>query len=248
MISGGDWKKSAHIKCMAIFILQLVLIYVVAKLLDVSSVLVDLFLVGFFGILFLCVNAATLDFAPHKLCIGFAVYLLALHMLMNFDGFFTSAHRERHELKLFSGIIFEPSRGGGKGGALGEHINLKSPEGNRRNWGDGEPYSGFYCDRFLGKTCNEELKKYFGDSYTSWQGKTITVKYAEFRHYGEILPFITNKGGLIYEMSHDDKVIYPYEYFIDKYSTGKKNFYIFTIFLLGATIGFGVIYKTSSEF
>lgn len=236
MVSGGDWKKSVHIKCMAIFISQLAIIYIVAKWLNVFGVLVDLFLVVFFWILCISVNA----FAPHKICIGVTVWLCASHMLMNFDAFFTDVNRGYNELKSFSGIIFEPGRGGGKGGALGEHINLKSPEGNRRNLGGGEPYSGFYCDRFLGKTCIEELKKYFGDS---GQGKAITVKYAEFKHYGEFLPFIANKGGLIYEISHDGKIIYPYEYFIDKYSTGKKNFFIFTIFLLGTSIGFGVAYK-----
>ena len=243
MVSGGEWKKSVHIKCMAIFILQLALIYVVAKWLDVSGVSAILFLGGIYGILFGSINASIQDRAPHKPYIVVTVYFCAMHILMNFDGFFTDAHREYHELKEFSGVIFEPNRGGGRVSGSPERINLKSPEGRWRNLGDGEPYSGFYCDRFLGQTCGKELKKYFGKPSVYLRGEVIAVKYAEFRHYGELLPFITDKGGLIYEISHDGKIIYPYEYFIDKYSTGKKNFFIFTIFLLGTSIGFGVIYK-----
>lgn len=244
MVSGGKWKKSVHIKCMAIFILQLALIYVVAKWLDVFGMSAILFLGGVFGILFGSINASIQDRAPYKIYIVVTVYFCAFHVLTNFDGFFTDARREYYELKEFSGIIFEPSRGGGRVSGSPGRINLKSPEGRWRNLGDGEPYSGFYCDRFLGWSCSEELMKYFGKPYyLRCEGKVITVKYAEFRHYEELLPFITDKGGLIYEISHDGKIIYPYEYFIDKYSTGKKNFFIFTIFLLGTSIGFGVIYK-----
>ena len=244
MISGGDWKKSAHIKCMAIFILQLALIYFVAKLLNVSSVLVGLFLVGFFGILFGSVNAFGQKYAPHKVFIAFTVYLCASHILANFDGFLTDARREYHDLKSFSGILFYPSACNRRGAACSERIFLKSPEGDSRDLKSGERYSDFYCDRFLGGSCSEDLSKYFGEPFVYLYGKAvISVKYAEFINYDETFPFITTKGKHVYEILHDGKVIYPYEYFIDKYSTGKKSFYIFTIFLLGATIGFGVIYK-----
>ena len=243
MVSGGEWKKSEHIKCMAIFILQLALIYIVAKWLDVFGMSAILFLGGVFGILFGSINASVQDRAPYKIYIVVTVYFCAMHILMNFDGFFTDAHREYSELKSFSGVLFRPDTGGGRVAGSPESINLKIPEGRWRNLGDGEPYSRFYCDRFLGWSCGKELKKYFGKPSVYLYGEVITVKYAEFIHHADLLPFITEKGGLVYEMSHDGKVIYPYEYFIEKYSRGKRNFYIFTLFLLGTSIGFCFIYK-----
>ena len=243
MILDGKWKKSDHIKCMAIFILQLALIYIVAKCLNVSGVLAGLFLVGFCGILFGSVNAFGQKYAPHKVCIGLAVYLCASYMLANFNGFFTDVRREYHELKSFSGILFEPSDCNRRGSSCGERIFLKSPEGDSSNLKSDEQYSDFYCDRFIGGSCNKELQKYFGKPLVYLRGEVITVKYAEFRHHADLLPFITDKRGLVYEMSHDGKVIYPYEYFIEKYSTGKRNFFIFTLFLLGTSIGFCFIYK-----
>ena len=240
MVSGGEWKKSVHIKCMAIFILQLAIIYIVAKWLNVFGVPVALFLVGFFGVLGISMSAC----APHKICIGVTIWLCAFHILMNFDGFLTSARREYNELKSFSGILFHPSFCNRRGSSCSGRIFLKSPEADSRDLKSSEQYFDFYCDRFLVWSCNEELKKYFGKYPVYLEGKVvISVKYAEFRHYEELLPFITTRGRHIYEISHNGKIIYPYEYFIDKYSTGKKNFYIFTIFLLGITIGFGVVYK-----
>ena len=243
MVSGGEWKKSVHIKCMAIFILQLALIYVVAKWLNVYGVFAGLFLVGFCGILFGSANAFGQKYAQHKVCIGFTVYLCASYMLANFNGFFTDARREYHELKSFSGILFEPSVCNRRGSSCGERIFLKSPEGDSIDLKSGEQYSDFYCDRFLGGSCNKELQKHFGKPSVYLRGEVVTVKYAEFRNYEDAFPFITSKGRLVYEISHDGKIIYPHEYFIEKYYAGKKSFFIFTIFLLGITIGFGVIYK-----
>lgn len=95
----------------------------------------------------------------------------------------------------------------------------------------------FNCNLIFGDTRHNEVAKHFGikEKY----GKVITVKYAEFSH--PFIPF-NHADRLIYEIAHDGETIFPYEYFINKFSNERKILFIFTALFWMSGIGFAVIY------
>ncbi|MBR3482315.1 MAG: hypothetical protein IKH45_05465 [Neisseriaceae bacterium] len=112
----------------------------------------------------------------------------------------------------------------------------KDKTGNYRNGGR----RSFICGIKSSSSCSEELGNYFGHIYN----QNISVKYREFPNTHAlfyIIPFVTN-ANVVYEMKHNDKVIYDYNYFVSKYHKQQRDLIIFAIYLIVNTLVFCIFY------
>ena len=95
----------------------------------------------------------------------------------------------------------------------------------------------FQCSFIDDDDCYDEFKQYFGAD--NQYGQNISIKYAEFS--GFIVPFL-NDEKIIYEIKHNDKIIYGYDYFINKFSQQRKNLLIFVVYLILNSVVFCFFY------
>ena len=85
--------------------------------------------------------------------------------------------------------------------------------------------------------CYKEKSKYYR--------KNISVKYAEFSvsfPVAGIIPAFIDRR-VIYEIEHNGKIIYSYNYFINKYSQQQRNLRIFAIYLIVNSLVFCIFYQ-----
>ncbi|MBQ9682548.1 MAG: hypothetical protein IJV35_04685 [Neisseriaceae bacterium] len=95
----------------------------------------------------------------------------------------------------------------------------------------------FQCSFIYYDECYDEFKQYFGAD--NQYGQDISIKYAEFSSF--IIPFL-NDEKIIYEIKHNDKIIYGYDYFINKFSRQQKNLRIFAVYLILNSVVFCIFY------
>ncbi|MBR3424899.1 MAG: hypothetical protein IKG79_02480 [Neisseriaceae bacterium] len=131
------------------------------------------------------------------------------------------------QLKNYSGITFNPNH---KYSA--SHLFLN----------ESKPKIFFDCSPLANESCFKEVTQYFGvkDEY----GKNISVKYVEFSVVDidmYIIPTINNKK-VIYEIKHNDKIIYSYDYFISKFSKQQQNLRFFAVYLILNSMVFCILY------
>ena len=145
-----------------------------------------------------------------------------------------------NQLKSYFGITVSRSNGRGSAATIHHEMILeKDKHGNYRNGGK----RGFICGIKSSSSCNEELINYFGRSNT--YNQNISVKYYEFPTDTQallyIIPFVTN-ANVVYEIKHNDKVIYDYNYFVSKYHKQQRDLIIFAIYLIVNTLVFCTFY------
>ena len=209
-------------KMLTIFVIQNILILVVAKHYDISYIVFDVGLL-FFSTLFInytYFKNGAVGFIPCS--IVFCIYFILNHS----NGLSHNFHKEYHELKSYSGISYN-AHCKYCSGLL--HLNSNDPKMH------------FHCDLIIKDSCFNEITKYFGAD--KQYGQNISVKYVEIDYHLPVFIFIKTKEKLIYEIAHDGKVIFSYDYFINKFATEQRNLFIFTVFLILNTIGFCIIYK-----
>lgn len=95
----------------------------------------------------------------------------------------------------------------------------------------------FQCSFIYDDDCYDEFIQYFG--IDNQYGQNISIKYAEFSSF--IVPFL-NDEKIIYEIKHNDKIIYGYDYFINKFSRQQKNLRIFAVYLILNSVVFCIFY------
>ena len=121
----------------------------------------------------------------------------------------------------------------------------------------------FSCDKTISYGC-DEINEYFNKSKrlhlinkdVLLNNEKIYVKYAEQSKYLTRIPFVTIKSFtlspeilspkqlVIYEISHQDKVIYDYDYFIKKYKWQRTKYILYTIYLVLNSIVFIFVYRS----
>ena len=171
----------------------------------------------------------------------FSAIFVWMWFLDNSMGLRSNVDVNYNQLKSYSGTTV--SIGGSR--AIATMIQ-KYENGNYRNGG----LRGFICGIKSSSSCNKELKNYFGRGNTNSQN--ISVKYYEFNGTLSffIIPIFTNSN-VVYEMKHNDEVIYDYNYFIHKYHQQQRDLIIFAIYLIVNTlvfcIGYHLIQKNSVQ-
>ena len=138
-----------------------------------------------------------------------------------------------NKLKHYSGENVESNSTGG-GYIPSFHLVLKN---NKQKF-------GFRCSPLHHyDSCNREISQYFGYASENYYGNDISVKYADISHIEMmfVVPFIS-KEKVIYEIKHNDKIIYGYDYFINKFSQQRKNLLIFVVYLILNSVVFCFFY------
>ncbi|MBR6026725.1 MAG: hypothetical protein IK065_03915 [Neisseriaceae bacterium] len=138
-----------------------------------------------------------------------------------------------NQLKSYSGTtVGRESNGRGGAAMLHDEMILKKYKDEKRGF--------FICGIKSISSCDEELKNYFDGMYN----QNISVKYYTFSDthaFIYIIPFFTNSN-VVYEMKHNDKVIYDYNYFVSKYHKQQRDLIIFAIYLIVNTLVFCIFY------
>ena len=168
----------------------------------------------------------------------FSAIFVWMWFLDNGMGLRSNVDINYNQLENYSGTTASRSSNGRGGAAMlhDEMILKKYKNGNNGKRGF------FICGIKSISSCDEELQNYFGRRNTD--GQDISVKYYKFSDSHALLyiiPFFTNSN-VVYEMKHNDKVIYDYNYFVSKYHKQQRDLIIFAIYLIVNTLVFCVFY------
>lgn len=227
------WHKlSIKQKFLTVFIIQ-----------DISLLLALIFLGANFGLLIFISLLVfwffyNSDNLTKKYFFIFSIVMMCSWLLENSMSLRSDINVDYNQLKSYSGNTAHDSHGRGPG--LHHHF-MKLEKNRNGNYRDGG-HRNFICGIKYFSSCSEELRDYFGKG--NIYDKNISVKYAEFPDINTIvfiIPFFTDEN-IIYEIKHNDKIIYDYDYFISKYSQEQKNAKIYAIYLILNTLIFCVFY------
>ncbi|MBR0212031.1 MAG: hypothetical protein IJQ55_00335, partial [Alphaproteobacteria bacterium] len=150
----------------------------------------------------------------------FSVLVLLFWLLENNMILRTDVDVDYNKLKSYSGVTI---------------YNNQSKSAHVLRLGSDSKYETFECSiggilLDVDDDCDEELRSYFGRGNT--YDKNISVK-----HY-KLYPTFN----LIYEIMHNNKTIFSYDYFINKYHQQQKNAILFAIYLIANTLVFCIFY------
>ena len=166
----------------------------------------------------------------------FSAIFVWMWFLDNSMGLRSNVDVNYNQLKSYSGITADRSNGRGGAAMLHDEMLLKKDKnGKKRDF--------FICGIKSSSSCNEELKNYFGRGNTLDQN--ISVKYYKFSDIHAVLyiiPFFMNSN-VVYEMKHNEEVIYDYNYFVSKYHKQQRDLIIFAIYLIVNTLVFCIFYQ-----
>lgn len=226
------WHKlSIEKKCFTVFIIQYISIILVFLILDID------FDINFCTLLSFIIPFITLsDLFTKKTFFIFNIIILLLFLPDNCLNLMQNFNIDYNQLKNYSGKNIRNSTGGKA--VTAAHLALKKDE-EKTMYFTCSPVSKDFDD------CYKELLQYFGygDYGDSYYGNNISVKYAEFYHFQmlTIIPFF-HKENVIYEIKHNDKIIYGYDYFINKFSQQRKNLLIFVVYVILNSVVFCFFY------
>ena len=181
-----------------------------------------LFFLGFFVLFASCVPEN--DWARDWTKTGyftFSILVLLFWLLENNMILRTVVDVDYNKLKSYSGF----TKDGGSKSGISMKLGVKS-DNKYRSFGCS--FSGF----LFGSSCTEELVSYFGRSNT--YGQNMSIKYYNFT--------AAMTGNVVYEMKHNDKVIYDYNYFVSKYHKQQRNSIIYAVYLIANTLVFCIFY------
>lgn len=215
-------------KFITLFIIQCISIILVFLILDINTD-INFFTFVSFIIFFISLNDSK------KTCFIFNIIILLLFLPDNSFNLMQNFNVDYNQLKNYSGENIRNSTSGKS--VTSSHFALKKDE--KTMYFTCSPVSKDFDD------CYKELLQYFGygDYGDSYYGNNISVKYAEFYHFQmlTIIPFF-HKENVIYEIKHNDKIIYGYDYFINKFSQQRKNLLIFVVYVILNSVVFCFFY------
>ncbi|MBQ9683279.1 MAG: hypothetical protein IJV35_08435 [Neisseriaceae bacterium] len=224
------WHKlSIEKKCFTVFIIQcisIILVFLILLDIDTNINFVTLFLYVIFLLFF-----SMRDLLTKKTFFIFNIFVLLLFLPDNCFNLMQSFNIDYNQLKNYSGENIYGSSGGK---STGSYFVLKKDK--KRMYFICSPVSKDNDD------CYKELSQYFGYGDSRY-GNHISVKYAEIYHFRIIFVMpIIYKEKVIYEIKHNDKIIYGYDYFINKFSQQRKNLLIFVVYLILNSVVFCIFY------
>ncbi|MBP3220788.1 MAG: hypothetical protein J6M43_01970 [Neisseriaceae bacterium] len=221
------WHKlSVKQKFLTVFIIQNISIALSLWILDI-----DFWFIIFFSVIFFIYNISEL--VTKKTFFIFNICILLLLLPDNCFNLMQNFNIDYNQLKNYSGENVYSEHTAGKS-SPSFHLILKN----------NEQKFGFRCSPLNHyDSCNREISQYFGYGSENYYGNDISVKYAEISHIRMmfVVPFIS-KEKVIYEIKHNDKIIYGYDYFINKFSQQRKNLLIFVVYLILNSVVFCVFY------
>lgn len=227
------WHKlSVKQKFLTVFIVQYISIILVFLILDVDTE------INFFTFIGIPIYFGTIisESPIKKTFFIFNIIIILLFLPDNCFNLMQNFNIDYNQLKNYSGKNIRNSTSGKS--ITSAHFALKKDE-EKTMYFTCSPISKDFDD------CYKELLQYFGygDYGDSYYGNNISVKYAEFYHFQMlmIIPFF-HKEKVIYEIKHNDKIIYGYDYFINKFSQQRKNLLIFVVYLILNSVVFCFFY------
>lgn len=223
------WHKlSIEKKCFTVFIIQYISIILVFLILDID------FDINFCTLLSFVIFFIGSDLFTKKTFFIFNIIILLLFLPDNCFNLMQNFNIDYNQLKNYSGKNIYASTGGKS--VTAAHLALKKDEDEKRMYFTCSPVSKDNDD------CYKELSQYFGYGDSRY-GNHISVKYAEIYHFQMLtfIPFI-QKDKVIYEIKHNDKIIYGYDYFINKFSQQRKNLLIFVVYVILNSVVFCFFY------
>ncbi|MBR7001078.1 MAG: hypothetical protein IKI11_00220, partial [Neisseriaceae bacterium] len=221
------WRKlSIKQKFLTVFIIQNISIALSLWVLDVDFGIILLFFIAF------CFYQIS-DEVPKKIFFIFNICILLLLLPDNCFNLMQNFNIDYNKLKHYSGENVYSEHTAGKS-SPSFHLVLKN----------NEQELGFRCSQLnYYDDCNREISQYFGYVSENYYGNNISVKYTEISHIRMmfVVPFIS-KEKVIYEIKHNDKIIYGYDYFINKFSQQRKNLLIFVVYVILNSVVFCFFY------
>ena len=200
-----------------------------------------LFFLGFFVLFASCVpeNDWAKDWTKKGLFIISALIMI-YWFLENSMSLRADVDVNYNQLKSYSGItVDDPPRGSKGSGDVHYFMRLEKHKDEKNQDKEGR---SFICGIKPHSSCSEELVSYFGRGNTC--DKNISVRYYEFPDMYSlvIIPLFFSNQQVVYEMKHNDKVIYDYNYFVNKYHKQHRNSIIYAIYLIVNTLVFCIFY------
>ena len=200
-----------------------------------------LFFLGFFVLFASCVpeNDWARDWTKKGLFIISALIMI-YWFLENSMSLRADVDVNYNQLKSYSGITVPEQSLKSRGGSnVRDYMRLEKHKDEKNQKKETRL---FICGIKFYYSCTEELRNYFGRENT--YNQNISVKYYEFPDIGSLafipLSFYNQKA--VYEMIHNDKVIYDYNYFVSKYRKQQRNSIIYAIYLIVNTLVFCIFY------
>ena len=229
----GIWHKlSIKQKFLTVFIIQ-----------NISLLLALIFLGANFGLIIFMGLLVLFFFynynnSTKKYFLIFSIVMMCHWLLDNSMSLRSDINVNYNQLKSYTGNTAPINSNPGGGGS--HHHYMKLEKNKNGNYRDGS-HRDFICGIKSFSSCTNEAVNYFGKGNT--YDKNLSVKYDEFSdiHMIFIIPFFIDEN-IIYEIKYNDKVIYNYDYFINKYTQQQKNAKIYSIYLILNTLLFCVFY------
>lgn len=168
----------------------------------------------------------------YKTFLIYCIFIILFWLPANSFNLMQNFNVDYNQLKDYSGESI-PSVSSGRSGGVSYLVLKKNKQG-----------MSFICSPLDTKIddCYKELEEYFGRGER--YGKNLSVKYGEiqqFRMIAFFMPVIFQEK-VIYEIKYNDKIIYSYDYFINKFSMQQRNLWIFAVYLILNSVVFCIFY------